>query len=81
MPYAHPSGFSPRLLDYADDGEGQGGCLANRSAGACPPRLLDDANDGKGQGAVFFTVARGPVPRERWSARTMARDRVPFFSP
>ena len=26
----------------------------------------------------FFTVARGPVPRERWSARarTMARDRV-----
>ena len=25
---------------------------------------------------VFFTVARGPVPRDRWDARTMARDRV-----
>ena len=24
---------------------------------------------------VIFTVARGPVPRERWIARTMARDR------
>ena len=23
----------------------------------------------------FFIVVRGPVPRERWSARTMARDR------
>ena len=23
----------------------------------------------------FFTVARGPVPRDRWSARDMARDR------
>ena len=27
------------------------------------------------RGGVFFTVARGPVPRERWSERTMARDR------
>ena len=27
------------------------------------------------EGEAFFTVARGPVPRERWSARTMARDR------
>ena len=26
-------------------------------------------------GERFFPVARGPVPRERWSARTMARDR------
>ena len=24
---------------------------------------------------VIFTVARGPVPRERWIARTLARDR------
>ena len=34
---------------------------------------------------VVFLVARGPVPRERWIARTLARDRpspydeVPFF--
>ena len=27
-----------------------------------------------GEGA-FFIVARGPVPRDRWSARGMARDR------
>ena len=26
-------------------------------------------------GGVFLNVARGPVPRERWDARTMARDR------
>ena len=24
---------------------------------------------------VVFTVARGPVPRDRWDARGMARDR------
>ncbi len=35
-------------------------------------------NDGEGQalalreGKRFFIVARGPVPRARWSARTMA---------
>ena len=25
-----------------------------------------------GEGVAFFIVARGPVPRERWSARAMA---------
>ena len=40
------------------------------------------------RGRRFFTVARGPVPREHWIARTMARDRPSpygegqaFFSP
>ena len=28
-----------------------------------------------GKGRLFFIVARGPVPRERWNARGMARDR------
>ena len=27
------------------------------------------------EGGRFFTVARGPVPRDRWITRTMARDR------
>ena len=27
------------------------------------------------EGGRFSTGARGPVPRERWGARTMARDR------
>ena len=26
------------------------------------------------KGETFFTVARGPVPRERWMTRTMARE-------
>ena len=51
-----------------------------RSAGACPPRSVH----GEGQalalrcGVTFFTVtvpdtvARGPVPRDRWRARAMA---------
>ena len=47
----------------------------HRSAGACPPRTLERADDGEGQGAVFFTVARGPVPREFSVDRSMARDR------
>ena len=38
----------------------------SRSAGACPPRCFKN---------LFFIVARGPVPRERWIARTLARDR------
>ena len=29
----------------------------------------------------FFSVARGPVPRERWSAPTMARDRPSPYGP
>ena len=52
----------------------------SRSAGACPPRLLECADDGEGnplactcgirgpkpygKGMAFFTVARGPVPRD-----------------
>ena len=28
-----------------------------------------------GEGVAFFIVARGPVPRDRWIARTLARDR------
>ena len=36
----------------------------SRSAGACPPRWFNNR---------FFTVARGPVPRDRWIARTMSR--------
>ena len=60
----------------------------SRSAGACPPRVFGGPQSGEGQalalrgrGAVFrirtppATVARGPVPRDRWNARTMARDR------
>ena len=41
----------------------------HRSAGACPPRTS------LSRGRFFFTVARGPVPREYWGTRTMARDR------
>ncbi len=49
----------------------------HRSAGACPPRVSSRAQHSEGQalalrkGAAFFIVARGPVPRERWIARTM----------
>ena len=55
-----------RLLSSKDDED-------YRSAGACPPRTLGRSNDGEGQvfpppygerDAVFFTVARGPVPRD-----------------
>ena len=41
-------------------------------------RFFPSANDGEGQalalrcGGAFFIVARGPVPRDRWSARAMA---------
>ena len=28
-----------------------------------------------GEGGAFFSVARGPVPRDRWGVRGMARDR------
>ena len=37
--------------------------------------VLDCTDDGEGQalalreGAAFFTVARGPVPRDHWIAR------------
>ena len=67
MPHAHPSGFPLRVLDCANDGEGQalalreGAAFFQRSAGACPPRVLDCANDGEGQalalreGAAFFS--------------------------
>ena len=47
------------------------GSVFYRSAGACPPRALGCADDGEGQALAlrereaFFTVARGPVPRER----------------
>ena len=60
----------------------------SRSVGAYPPRVSGSPQHGEGQalalrgrGGVFRqrtppgTVARGPVPRDRWSARTMARDR------
>ena len=42
----------------------------SRSAGACPPRAFKHR---------FFFVARGPVPRERWITRAMARDRLPPY--
>ena len=41
-------------------------------------RFFRSGNNGEGQalalreGAAFFIVARGPVPRDRWGARTMA---------
>ena len=48
-----------------------------RSAGACPPRSLH----GEGQALALranrryrLTVARGPVPRDRWIARVLARE-------
>ena len=48
-----------------------------RSAGACPPRSLH----GEGQALALranrryrLTVARGPVPRDRWIARGVARE-------
>ena len=48
-----------------------------------PAKAISRANRGTardrpapyGEGMAFFSIARGPVPRERWSARTMARDR------
>ena len=53
-------------------GEGQALALRQqkpffpRIAGACPPRYVVDRS---------WPVARGPVPRDRWVARGMARDR------
>ena len=53
----------------------------HRSAGACPPRSLDlcsmarDRPSPYGVRHPFFTVARGPVPRDRSVDRSMARDR------
>ena len=32
-----------------------------------------------GEGGAFFFVARGPVPRERWITRAMARDRPAHY--
>ena len=57
---------------------------APRWAVRAPPHAQGRGHpfDGEGQALAlrkrgpFFTVARGPVPRERWSARTMARDRL-----
>ena len=53
----------------------------SRSAGACPPRSFGNPQHGEGQALAlryrvpFFFVARGPVPRDRWVIRGMARDR------
>ena len=63
--------------------------MANRSAGACPPRTLDCADASEGQAlalhegaAFFFTVARGPVPRDRCTAReTRAHARLACEGP
>ena len=88
MQHLGPTNLKERFVG-PQHGEGQALALregeaffSHRSAGACPPRTLDCADDGEGQAlalregeAFFLTVARGPVPRERWSARAMARDR------
>ena len=51
--------------------------LITNGSGAGAPELqtLARENDGEGQGFPFFTVARGPVPREFSVDRSMARDR------
>ena len=62
----------PRSFVYPRHGEGQALALrwrngpSLRSAGACPPRSFSFAP---------CTVARGPVPRDRSSLHSMARDR------
>ena len=49
MPHAHPSGFPPRALEYADDGEGQvfpppydeGGLYAAAAPGGAPSYCIE----------------------------------------
>ena len=57
-----------------------------RSARACPSRTLDGPERGGGQapalrwdGTIFYSVARGPVPRECSMAPGMAGDRPPPY--
>ena len=56
--------------------DGEGRRFLHRSAGAlgCHTRIRAGFPRDRSR-TVFFIVARGPVPRDGWVARTMARDR------
>ena len=77
----HKGGGSPLRWRGTGPRPTEKGPIFYRSAGACPPRTFSRPQHGEGQALAlrrrdpFFTVARGPVPCERWSAQTMARDR------
>ena len=65
----------------------EGAAFFHRSAGACPPRSFVCPRPGEGQALALrgrgrfstqnppVTVARGPVPRDRWCTPGLARDR------
>ena len=77
MPHAHASGFPPRSLECADHGEGQALALRYRTPFFLPHRFRsygpEETGDTFFKAGVIFIVARGPVPRDRWSARTISR--------
>ena len=75
MPYAHASGFPPRCPSLSVGVLGPLGPEENKR------RFFHSADAGEGQALAlrcrtpFFFVSRGPVPRDRWIARMLARDR------
>ena len=72
MPHAHPSGFPPRAFDPRE----------NTPTNRFPDRgTARDRPSPYGAGVAFFSVARGPVPRERSTRAKTARRPTPFPVP